>query len=351
MRVTKGLFFGVVATGLGLACLWPFGCDDGPTKPPPVEANDYPVYFCNSVNSTLWIFHPLTLELDSMVVPYEGEMRSVTVSADGKQLYFTQRDRVLVLTADSLQLVAELPYGAWFGAAVSPDDRLLAIMGQDFYVLNTTDWSVVFSDTTRLHDGIFSSDSRTFYAGHVDGGEFYNSVAWVRPLDPDAQLQRYQLPGPPMQIIPTPSNRKLLAYLLHRFVVYDINLDSVTHETVLWPGAGYLAMAPEGKLAFFSNPSTPHGELGTNELYVFDVRANYVCDTVRIDRFLDSLTWPVWGVGSMVVTPDGRWLAALNASMGPRILFLYEIRQREAVYAHEFGYNHWFGNISVQHMR
>jgi len=345
MRVAKGLVVVAVAAAIGVVSLWQFGCDKHPTKPDPSEPKDYPVYFCNQVNSTLWIFHPLTRKLDSMVVPFEGEMRSVTVSADGRLLYFFQMERVLVLTADSLRLVAELPYGGQ--VAISPDNYLLAIMGSDFNILRTTDWTVVYADTTGLYEGVFTKDSRTFYASESDSSWLF----WVTTLDSTPTTHHKKFPTPVTHMIPTPDSNKLLLCLLWHFLSYDIARDSVLFDITVWPGLGYLGMTPDGRYGFFGNPSTPFGELGTTDLYVFDVRANRICDTMHIDHILDSLQVWAAGVGEMVVTPDNRWLVAIDAPLGPHVLILYDLFKREAVYLHDFGANHWFGNITVQQMR
>ena len=263
MRIVQGLLVGAVA--VSLAALWLFGCDDNPTKPkPPSGPKDYPVYFYNEWDSILFAFHPTTRELDSLVIDFPDHDRGVTVSADGRLLYFSQDEAVSVVTTDSLHLVEELPYGG--PAAISPDDGLLAIMGQDFYILRTTDWSVVFSDTARLHYGVFSSDSRIFYVGRVDDGEFFNCITWLRPLDLNPLLGCYAVPGIPLKILPMSHDSRLLAYLLHRFVVYDTLLDSILFEADIWPGQGSLAMTPDGQFAFFSNPTTPQGEPGTRAL-------------------------------------------------------------------------------------
>ena len=347
MRIAQGLMIGAVAGAIGVACLWQFGCDDKPTEPkPPVEPKDYPVYFYNEWNSILFVFHPSTRKLDSIVIDFDDHDRGVTVSADGRLLYFSQNDRLSVLTADSLRLVVELPYGG--PTAISPDGYLLAIMGQDFYVLRTTDWEVVFSDTTRLNKGVFSSDSKILYVGRVDDGEFFNCISWLRPLDSSPALSCYALPGPPLKIAPMSHDTRLLAYLLHRFVVYDTLLDSILFEAGIWPGQGSLAMTPNGRHAFFSNPTTTHGEPGTNDVYVFDTRANRVCDTFHIDEMIDSLGILMPGVGNMVVTPDNRWLVAHDSGFGPNVLILYDLTLGEAVYMHDFGNNHWFMNLSVQ---
>lgn len=348
MRIAQGVVAVVVAVAIGVACLWQFGCEDKPTEPKPSEPKDYPVYLYSSFNSTLWVFHPSTQEFDSTIIPFGDVIRDVTVSADGDLLYFSQGDRVFVYTADSLRFVTELPYGARRGTAVSPDGYLLAIMGDDSYILRTTDWSVVFSDTLRLHDGVFSSDSRTFYAGDIDD---VSSFCWVKPLEQNPRLQRKAIDGNLGQVVPTPREDRLILYLYRHFSSYDMVGDSILFDAFVWPGVGQLAMTLNGRYAFFGNPSSQHMERGTTDLFVFDVYANSICDTIHIEDLLDSLGIYSPGVGQMVVTPDNRWLVAVEASGWTSLLILYDLSRREAVYLCDFSANYEFSGISVQHRR
>jgi len=348
MSCCKGWLVGGAVVLFCLVWLGWSGCDKRPTRPepPPPQPKDYPVYFCNQANSTLWIFHPLSRKLDSMVTPYDGVMRGVTVSADGQLLYFSQADRVLVVDSDSLGLVAELPYEAWWGTAVSPDNNLLAIMGHGISILRTQDWSVVFADTIDVYRGVFSRDSRTFYACSAEGWDYFNSLCWVEPLDDNPVLQHKEFYNHVTQVRPTPDGSKLLLNLLWHFVVYDIAGDTILTDIELWPGQGNLEITPDGKYAFFSNPSTMLGERGTTDLYVFDVLVNSVVDTLDLDVLGDSISLFIFGIGEMAVTPDGRWLAAHDSPSGTD-LFLYDLSLPEAVFHHDFGSNHCFLGIST----
>jgi hypothetical protein len=348
MRIAQGFLIGATAAVVGTIGLWQSGCNDKPTEPRPSAQTDYPVYLYNNSSSTLWVFHPTTREFDSAIIPFDDVIRDVTVSADGELLYFSQGDRVFVYTADSLRLVTVLPYSAWRGTAVSPDDYLLAIMGDDSYIVRTTDWSVVFSDTLSLHDGVFSSDSRTLYAGEInDVSAFY----WVKPLEQNPELQRKGFYGSVVQVEPTPREDRLIFKLYRHLLSYDMVGDSILYDVFFLPGQGRLALTPNGRYAFFSNPSTQHMEPGTTDLFVFDVRANSICDTIHIKDILDSLGIYTPGVGRMVVTPDNRWLVAVGASGWTSLLILYDLSRREAVYLRDFGANCEFLIMSLQHRR
>jgi hypothetical protein len=337
MRIAKGLLIGVVVAAIGVTCFWQFGCDKHPTKPEPPELKDYPVYFCNTLSPTLWAFHPTTRELDSIVLPFSGEVRGVTVSADGRLFYFSQSDRVLVYTSDSLRLVMDLQHSARWGTAVSSDDALLAIMGDSLFILRTSDWSEVHSDTLQVISGVFSSDSRTFYAAYGQSGELFNCVLWTNPLDSAPFLNCLNMPEPLLRVFPTSDNTKLVASLIFRFVVFDLSQDSIIYETVA--GAGGLALTPDGQYAFFSTPGTPLEVPGTTDLYMFDVGTNQMCDTIKIDYLLDSLNIYTPGIGEMSITPDSRWLVGIGAPFQRYTLFLYDLKSRKAAFAYQFGAN------------
>jgi len=350
MRISKGILGIGVVSVIGAVWLWAYGCDKRPTDPPPEPPKDYPVYFMNGVNGTLFTYYPLAKMLDTAALDY-GLWRRLNVSADGKLLYLAGKDNVIVIDTDSLEVVTELPYPAHRSTAFSPDNNLVAVMGPDLYILRTSDYSVVYSDTIRVDDGVFSSDSRTFYAVGVDGVDHFTYLYSLNPLGDEPMLVPREFHSHAMHIAPTPDGSKLLLYLRYFLAVYDIALDSLVFNVGYYPGAGYLGMTVDGRYGFFSNPTTQLWEMGTTDLYVFDVVANQISDTIVIDDYLDSLGYGVgWGIGRMIFTPDGRWMIATNA-YEPAQVFLFDLATMSFADFHEFGNNHWFGGIGVQQMK
>jgi len=142
-------------------CLLIFGCDYGPTKPKP--SDDYPVYFADPEGGTqLFAFYPASRRIDSVIVHYDAH-EGLTVSADGSLLYLAGRGEIRVVRTDSFSLVTTLPYEPDGPVAVSPDGELIAVCGDDLHILRTSDYSVVYLDTTFVGTGRFSSDSKVFY--------------------------------------------------------------------------------------------------------------------------------------------------------------------------------------------
>ena len=153
-----------------------------------------------------------------------------------------------------------------------------------------------------------------------------------------------------MSVFPTPDESKLILYARYHFMVHDIAGDSLLYHYAFGPGAGYLAITPNGRYAFFTNPSTPIEEQGATYDTVFDIEANNVVGNMETDQFLDTLVRLYFGVGPMVVTPDNRWLVAHNGPF-PSQLLLFDLEKMEMVDFHHYGDNHCFTGLTVQQWR
>ena len=150
-------FWVVSAVTVLLLALAFIACDDKkPTEPDlPPEPKDYPVYFYDGrLNEGNWyyVYHPLTNEIDSVHLPYSFWP---VVSADGSLMYIRDaaRNDMAVVVTDSFAVVDRLPYG--MPIDVSPDSQLIAVQRSGLYILRTSDYSVVFHDSTLL-GGCFS---------------------------------------------------------------------------------------------------------------------------------------------------------------------------------------------------
>ena len=344
-RIAVSFLGMLAAAGVVLFCA--FGCGDKPTEPRSGEPRNYPVYTRGASGVySMFVFYPETRLLDTIDDPYL-KAEGLTVSADGRLIYLAFRDSVVVLDTDSLGIQAVLPFGAAAGVAVSPDNRLIAFQGFGLAILRTTDYSLVYTDTDWVEDGVFSADSRTFYGV---GGSEYDGIGYVYKvcgLPSSPHVTRKRLPGTSIYfIIPTPDESKLLAHQRYFFQVYDARTDSILFEDAYWPGVGYLAMTPNGRLAFYTNPSTPWWEKGTTHVTVFDIEANRILTTMGTDAFLDTLEPLTFGVGRMVVTPDMRWLVAQYGPAAHQLL-LFDLRTMEMVYFHAF-HGHGMINTTVQ---
>jgi hypothetical protein len=332
-------------------------CHDKGVEPNGVPI-DYRVYFSSETTGSpkLFAFHTTTLAIDSTSIPF-GSLGGVTVSANGDRLYINDGIKVHVLDASTLEVITELPYPSLSPVAVSPDDRLVAITGNDLTIFRTSDYSVVFSDTDITRQGMFSSDSRVFFC---PAGE--SSLAPRVVYSVDLAHRPYRVnhkafsDGSVAEVVPSHDNAKWFMYLrigtlVSAFEVYDVRADSVIFRTALRPGSGRLVLTPDNRYVFYTNPGG--GLIGPpppSGFSVYDVRANTareIIDTSFFDGvYGDSVAW--WSPPTyLAVTPDGRWLVMMSGMMTAQAVYLWDISAERPVYRW-MGYTRQFYNLSVR---
>ena len=334
----------VVLVGF-LFWLGTLACSDDPVGPEPVK--DYPFYFFGPEGTPeLFVLHPETRQIDSIELPWNAR-EEVTVSADGKRLYLTDRDRTVAISTDSYEIIAEIQLEG--RVAVSPDNQLLAILGEDTRILDAEDYSVIFQDTIGTNRGVFSSDSKRLYC--VGG----TGVVVIDMGDSLTQVTSVEFPDIVTSVVPSRDESRWFVYRrlpplwTYAFEVYDVLLDSIIFREVLVPGAGRIAITPNGEYVFYTNPGRSATDPPVPPAFtIFDVSANAIDRVVEdIDFFSDS-TW-VAHPNCMAVSPDGRWLAILGGSLALRVLYLYDIQEGELVFREDWGGSgHVFTNLSVQ---
>ena len=354
MRCAKGnLLVGLLGLG-GLVWLWTACCEDKPTEPKP--AKDYPVYIGDLAGPRLFTYYPGTRRVDSVAIPWEAN-RGITASADGKRLYLATDSNVVVIDPETRAVITELPYPRSWSVVVSPDNRLVAITGNDLFVLRTSDYSVLFSDTDMTEHGRFSSDSKTFYcaAGWNYTSGFLYKVDFCGDHFP---VERRRIsPGGLIHIVPSIDETKLFLYVTYHtwtygFEVYDVAADSIIFRDILVPGAGEIAMTSDGKYVFYTNPgvsATDPPPPGT--FTVFDVERSEIKDTVSVYDYAPP-TACLCAPFTMAVTPDDRWLVLLGgAGLAQFTLYLYDLRKEEFVDYHDFACQAVLNNPTTQMMR
>ncbi len=315
----------------------------------PDDPKDYRVYFCDPEGTPqLFIYHPVTRHVDSIEIPWSG-VRSMTASADGQRLYLTLETSVIVVDAESLMFIAELTLGGKGAVAVSPDGQLLATgSGGGLVILDGSDYSVVFQDTAP-GVGVFSSNSQRFY------GSTETEVYKLDLSDTPFSITTRTFPdGSITSMIPSPDETKWFLYVrigtfASVFRVYDVPMDSIIFSDWIMPGYGQIAITPDGRYVFYSNPGRDAVVFPRDLCFtVFDVEAN------KIDRVVsdtDFFTGPSWVAppNRMAITPDGRWLVMLGGSLALRVLYLYDIQTGLLVHREDWGGSgHIFTNVTVQ---
>ena len=349
-KVKRALAF--LVAGLVLCLLACNGDKPSEPGPPPPTPKDYSVYFCAPARTPpqLFAYHPLTRQTDSVDIHWRPKV-GLTISADGKRLYLAQRNSIVVVDADSFDVITELPYKGH--VAVSPDNRLVAITGLDIRILSTLDYSTIFYDTSSTSRSQFSHNSKRLYCVGAPG------VIKIDLSDTLYQITRKTITtGSVRKVVPSLDESKWFLYLqfntfTHAFEVYDVLEDSIIFREFLSPGYGQIAITPNGKYVFYTN-ACRDGTYFPQVLgfTVFDVDANRVDHVVSDNDFFTGSNW-IGPPLSMAVTPDSRWLVMLGGcSIAQGVLYLYDIQRGQLVHR-EFDEGGWniFTGLTVQNAR
>ena len=150
-------------------------------------------------------------------------------------------------------------------------------------------------------------------------------------------------------MIPTSDEAKYLLYgQSGSFGIYDVAGDSVVFTHYMVGKNGRVALTPDDRFAFYGSPGTVlPPDPGSSAFAVIDVVANSL-DEVIDTRFVIDAQTPEWfEVGSMVVTPDGKYLVMLDAPWANELL-LFDIENKAFVDYIDFGRDVELTNIDLR---
>jgi len=333
----------VCALSLGLGIYLVGCCDKKITQP--VEPKEYYAYFGDQqVPHTYFRYNTATLELDTFYLPYDSYNDGFCISPDGKTMYLHPDNGIVEVSLDSFVVVAEhpivLPKGIVSGPGhqivVSPDNRYLAVLMGNLHILDLSDFSVIYSDTSTLFaNGWFTDDSRTFFCA-VRGTERYEMLEVS--LNDSLEVKRHLFEaGSFSQIVTSPDNRMWFlmlyaGYGFSIFQVYDIEKDSVLFSDVRCPGMGHMAITPDGRYVAYSRPGGMQGWCTPYPyITIFDVMGN------KIDRevftFDDSIGAAL-AIDELWVTPDGGRFVGISGAF--------------SAFGHVFQYNFLSHKVEAQ---
>jgi hypothetical protein len=329
------------------------GCESAPTDPSLSGTGEmnYAVYFYSTYGDEgLYKYYPLTQELDSADLHYQvtgyDHFNSLHVSADGELLYMPFEQIIVVFDSDSLYPVAELPYKTRYPVAVSPDGKYIAIFGNGVWVLNTSDYSVYYHDTTNAVRGVFSSNGMRLYAMGSETEPPYTAYLYVLDLSgPEPVLEKRKSPGSSSRFLPTSDESKFVLVDASGWIrIFDVASDSIVFSHYMRGAKGRVALTPDDKYAFYGSmtPIAPP-DPGTSAFAMIDVQNNQLEEIVSTRFVIDSITPDWFEVGSVQVTPDGKYLVMLDGPFAYRLL-LYSLESRTFVdYIN-------FGNVALTNM-
>jgi DNA-binding beta-propeller fold protein YncE len=305
------------------------GCsDDPPTKQQP--AKDYAIYCWNTADGNLFYrYYPNADKLDSFYLPYYP-WRGMVASADGSRLYINLSDHVEILETEGMTSIGQINHRPW-GVVVSPDNQWLVVQNDTLWVYRTSDYSIVYTDTSHIVASTFSKDSRYLWG---TGGD---STRYVYHLDVTTwEKQQRDMPGGAGIVIPSADESVWYLYtfvmtFVYKFEAYDATTDSILFRDWQVPSYGGLAITPDGRYVLYTYGGTQQeGPPIPSEFTVFDTRTNRIkmkVSTVGVKNGIDPDYMPI---NEMAMTPDGKWLI-LGDSHEQKAFVVFDIEKMEIV--------------------
>jgi hypothetical protein len=332
MRILSALSAVVLSAGL----LALFGCgEDKPTQPS--EPKDYLVYFADQMSVNHYFrYQTGTGIIDSFTLPYDSWESGFGISPDGKTMYLNPDGYIVKVSLDSHVVIAENPVDIELphisrprSIIVSPDGQYMAINRYDLYLLNVSDFSVVYHDTNETLNGRFAKNGDVFVCSGYDSIGGY--ALQIDMTNGFAETKWRFASGGSLHVIPDADYKRFFLYLhvytdSFLFQAYDIASDSVIFSKSLCPGLGDMEITSDGRYIIFSQTgSWTHGCPPPRYFTIFDIEHN--CIDREVDAFIDSLGIAP-AIGELCLTPDGRHLIGI----GPGFegwFFDYDIQRHE----------------------
>lgn len=302
-----------------LAGLYLLTCNDhgtGPVPPPPPEPpKDYAVYFRRLIGNSqhrLYRFTVLSHQLDSVLVTMRGRFKTLTVSADGARLFASDADIYRVFDATSLQEIDTLNFGGRI--RFSPDGKYLSVTDSLHYLLDAGDYSVLGVDSLVSASSRFSADGRFLFLLWHDGTDYHVRQKNLPGLEIAHDINIGS--GSVHDGLMEPASDGATVALYRTYVeMYDIATGQLIGESMVVPGLGDMDLDPIGNHLYFTGP----GQYFIWEYGSFTLARWRVGRERLSSRFVDTMMYwlPCNDNGAalfenITVTPDGRWLVALD---------------------------------------
>jgi hypothetical protein len=236
-------------------------------------------------------------------------------------MYVPLRDSVAVIEIGAVSGTSIWPTGVEAGVIVSRGERYIALLGNDLRILRSSDWAVVFHDTSAVFRGCFSVDENKFYAV-VPTPPSGRKVLQIAIADSTVSDLGVLPDGGLPQIIASKEQGRFYLYYgtgayTSKFVHYDVTHDTVLYERTLQPGDGGMAITPDERYLFYTSPgqiiTNPGGPEGWPYIGVYDCRTLQALPDLSTAGVYDTSGQSIEEIMKLLqVTSDGKWLVGLS---------------------------------------
>jgi hypothetical protein len=320
---------GVALVIAGCLGIYVTGCSDSSTGPTTVSSKAYEFYFVTGAEEYLYYrYNTGTMDLESFTLPYSNREGGFCISPNGNSMYLNCEDQLVKLSLESMMAEYEQPISAGGQELViSPDEKYLAFLHPDLYLVDLTDFSIVYSDnqdTTSYRNGRFSKGGEVFVC--TAGGPNEGYVLEI-DLDHGFAIDRYHFGRDwPRLAIPDVANQKLYLSASNAFLVYDLIGDSALYSRNAYPVISDMEITPDGHSVVYCQPGSimgPYPMPGADHFTIIDCLKN------EMEREVDVITnigypIPPWPIYELCISPDGRHMVGLSLDEGQ--LFDYDLK-------------------------
>jgi len=328
-------FFVYWCLALALTSLVFTSCDNNNSAGPiESDTSDYNVYFWDQLTEN-WIFeyNPASGAIDSFQVPIEyiRSWGGVQASPDGSILYVSSETSTLVVDIATRTVVHTIPHTG--SLAIAPDGQHIAIGRSSLYIIQTSDYSVVYSDDLGGYGAAFSASGTKLYRGY---GQYSTEPFGVRIIDlaDNFSITDHPLPVDFMNLVQVvPSADEAIWYLYFNgfcssaFGVYDTAEDSIIYIETFSPGYGKVYSCSDYDQVYYTNPGPLVGQdicldHPPSEYYQYDPETNLVT-AISTLGILDSPRDTFCPIRDIYLSPDAKWLVLSSND----VLFSFDLSQ------------------------
>jgi hypothetical protein len=327
------------------------GCSEKATDPTTEGITAYDFYFVTGNEEYLYYrYNTGTMDLETFTLPYSNREGGFCISPDGNSMYLNTADHIVKISLDSLTVEYEQPISVrGHQLVISPNERYLAFLTPDLYLVDLTDFSIVHADNndTLAHEnGRFSRGGEVFVCA---ASAFHGGYVLEIDLEDDfAEKWRYFERRWPRWIIPDLDNQKWYLCTESEFLIYDLIGDSVLNSHSVYPGISDMEITPDGHFVIYCQPGSP-GQIGpaipgADHFTIFDCLNN---DIEREVEVIATIGHPMtaWRIHELCISPDGGRLVGLNMEYG--LMFDYDLKADRFNWLISFHPGFWVGANSL----